>query len=174
MNCESCKNKHATVFYADESGGRHALCQACAQSLGKISPYSPADEEADCKLFIPSPTLVSLLEPRPMRLYSAQGADAARNICPYCSTSLESAREKGRVGCPECYTVFADALFPASSSPEKAPGARMPSSYRALIDRTRNIAELKTKIKIAVEAENYELAATLRDKIRKLEGSRRA
>lgn len=174
MNCESCKNKQATVFYADEGGGRHALCQACAQSLGKISPYSPSDEETEGKLFTPSPTLSSLVEPKPMGLYSVYSPDASRNTCPYCSTSLESARERGRVGCPECYTVFADALFPASLSPEKAPGARMPSSYRALIDRTRSIAELKAKIKIAVEAENYELAATLRDKIRKLEGSRRA
>ena len=64
MNCESCKNKHATVFYADEGGGRHALCQSCARTLGKISPYSPAEEVgAAIKPFIPEPTLLSLPPP---------------------------------------------------------------------------------------------------------------
>ncbi len=50
----------------------------------------------------------------------------------------------------------------------------MPSSRRAAIDRIRTMAELRAQIKLAVETEDYELAATLRDKIRKLEGTRRA
>ncbi len=174
MNCESCKNKHATVFYADEGGRRHALCQACAQTLGKISPYSPANENAAQKPFIPEPTLLSLTSQKPQRLYARQSPDLPRQVCPYCATSLDVACERGRVGCPECYTVFSELLFPSSLSPEQAAGARMPSSYRSEIDRTRSIAELKAKIKIAIEAENFELAATLRDKIRKLEAPRRA
>lgn len=174
MNCENCKNKHATVFYADEGGGRHALCQGCAQTLGKISAYSPATDASAHTAFIPKPTLTALEEKKPMQIYSSEIADTQKRICPFCATSLDSVRDGGHVGCPECYTVFGDALFPSALTPERAPGARMPSSYRASIDRTRSIAELKAKIKIAIEAENYELAATLRDKIRKLEGSRRA
>ena len=174
MNCENCKNKHATVFYADEGGGRHALCAACAQSLKKISPYSPASEGSEIGVFIPSPTLFSLKDHTPTIIYCAKEEDRGRAICPYCATTLESICEKGRAGCPECYTVFSDSLFPSSRQPESAQGARMPSSRRALIDRLRSIAELKAQIKIAVESENYELAATLRDKIRKLEGARRA
>lgn len=174
MNCENCKNKHATVFYADEGGGRHALCQLCAQTLGKISAYSPASDSPPQKIFIPQPTLTSLEKKTPTALYSAEFADSPKRICPFCATSLDYVKEGGQAGCPECYAVFGDALFPSSLSPDRAPGARMPSSYRASIDRTRSISELKSKIKIAVEAENYELAATLRDKIRKLEGTRHA
>lgn len=174
MNCENCKNKHATVFYADEGGGRHALCGACAQTLRKVSPYSPSDEGGECRVFIPTATLLSLSSLQVEGLFSNQEEDRGRAVCPYCATTLESICEKGRAGCPECYTVFGDALFPSSRTPESAQGARMPSSRRALIDRLRSIAELKAQIKIAIESENYELAATLRDKIRKLEGSRRA
>ena len=50
----------------------------------------------------------------------------------------------------------------------------MPSSHRTSIDRIRSINDLKARIKIAIETENYELAATLRDEIRKLESSKRA
>ena len=172
MNCENCKNKHATVFYADEGGGRHALCQGCAQTLGKISAYSPSADSAPQAAFIPRPTLTTLEEKRHGQIYSPDVADAQKRVCPFCATSLDSVRDGGRVGCPECYTVFGDVLFPSSLSPDRAPGARMPASYRASIDRTRSISELKSKIKIAIEAENYELAATLRDKIRTLEGNR--
>ncbi|MBR3878579.1 MAG: UvrB/UvrC motif-containing protein [Clostridia bacterium] len=174
MNCESCKNKHASVFFADESGGRHALCSACAESLGKISPYSPASEGGAARPFIPQSTLLALKEDPHVALYQSAGDDSARAVCPYCATPLDTAIEKGRVGCPECYVVFSDRLFPSSLSPERAKGARMPSSYKAEIDRTRSISELKVKIRSAVESENYELAATLRDKIRRLEGSGRA
>ena len=174
MNCESCKNKQASVFFADESGGRHALCGACAQALGKISPYSPSSESGQAKVFIPEPTLSALICSEPLALYVRQAEGGGRVICPYCATPLDTVTQKGRVGCSECYTVFADSLFPSSLSPERAEGARMPSSYKAEIDRTRSISELKAKIRIAVESENYELAATLRDKIRKLEGSQRA
>ena len=174
MNCESCKNKQASVFFADEGGGRHALCGACAQTLGKISPYSPSSEGGQAKVFIPEPTLLTLIESEPPALYHRQIEGAGRAICPYCATPLDTVIERGRVGCPECYAVFSESLFPSSLSPERADGARMPSSYKSQIDRTRSISELKAKIKIAIESENYELAATLRDKIRKLEGSQRA
>lgn len=175
MNCESCKNKHASVFYADEGGGRHALCQSCARTLGKISPYSPAEEGAGAiKPFIPEPTLLALCEERPVTIYTRRAGEQAPATCPYCATTLDSVIQNGKVGCPECYTVFRDFLLPSSLTPENASGARMPLSYRSAIDRTRSIADLKARLRIAVESENYELAATLRDKIRKLEGTRRA
>lgn len=172
MNCESCKNKHATVFYADEGGGRHALCQACAQSLGKISHYSPASEGA-AKPFIPETYLASLSPQKPRRIYVGSLEESSRAVCPYCATSLDLLCQRAVAGCPECYVTFSELLFPSSLSPERAVGARMPSSYKSQIDRTRTIAELKAQIKIAIEAENYELAATLRDKIRKLEAPRK-
>jgi protein arginine kinase activator len=176
MNCENCKNKQATVFYADESGGRHALCASCARTLGKISQYDPSEgQKSQSTVFIPRVTLTSLSASElSVPTYLCENENRGRSVCPVCSCTLESAAETGRVGCPECYTVFADALFPQTLTPETALGARMPSSRRSAIDRMRSISELKTQIKHAVESENYELAATLRDKIRKLEGSRNA
>ncbi len=176
MNCEKCKNKKATVFYADDTGGRHSLCAACATTLGKVSQYDPTDETKNRSTpFIPQPSLTSLCSHRAsLPLYcSANEADIS-STCPYCSTSLESIVTKGRAGCPECYTVFCDLLFPPSLTPESARGARMPSSRRSAIDRIRSINELRSRLKIAVETENYELAASLRDEIRKLEAQKRA
>lgn len=176
MNCEKCKNKKATVFYADETGGRHSLCAACAATLGKISQYDPEDEQKrTAQPYIPTPTLTSLLrDDIGFHFYCSASESDYSTPCPYCSTTLESITLRGRVGCPECYTAFCDLLFPSSRTPESARGARMPSSHRTSIDRIRTINDLKTRIKIAVETENYELAATLRDEIRKLESQKRA
>ena len=49
--------------------------------------------------------------------------------------------------------------------------ARMPSSRRAFIDKKKALEALKADIKVAIEKENYELAASLRDKVKKLECS---
>lgn len=173
MNCEKCKNKKATVFYADDVGGRHSLCAPCAATLGKISEYDPADSKRGNLPFIPSPTLTALqMPPTPLHLYCTAN-ETEHTSCPYCNTPLESAVATGKVGCPECYTVFAGTLLPSSLTPETASGARMPSSHRATIDRIRSINDLKSRIKIAIETENYELAATLRDEIRRLESPKR-
>ncbi len=175
MNCEKCKNKKATVFYADESGGRHSLCASCAASLGKISEYDAADQKAHGAPFTPTPTLTSLQAPHTaLPSYCSADETLLLTACPHCSTSLESYISRGRLGCPECYTLFADSLLPSSLSAECAKGARMPSSRRTAIDRIRSINDLKSRLRIAVETENYELAATLRDEIRRLEAMKRA
>ncbi len=172
MNCEKCKNKKATVFYADDGGGQHALCPACAEELGKISHYSKANspETLQPLPFIPSSSLFSLSEQsrNMLPIYAAE-ADGGERKCHFCSTSISLVRRTGRVGCPECYSLFDELLFPSILTVDSAIGARMPARRRTAIERRRNIAALKLKIKLAVEAENYELAATLRDEIKKLE-----
>ena len=174
MNCENCKKARATVFYADDGGKQHSLCASCAQILDKISPYDPHDGIKTQEVpFIPCTTLLSLMPPPQSKIYCSHDEKHGKAVCPFCATSLETVLQKGRVGCPECYTVFSYALFPSSLSPESAHGARMPSSRRSDIDRLRSISELKAQIRIAVESENYELAATLRDKIRTLESAHR-
>ncbi len=175
MNCENCKNKTATVFYADDGGGRHSLCAACAQTLGKVSGYSPREsEQKSASPFFPTLTLSALVSPEPsMPLLSMNVEGDTRVICPYCATALEGVLANRRAGCPECYTVFAAYLFPSALTPETAKGARMPSSYRSAIDRIRSVSELRSQIKLAIETEDFELAAALRDKIRKLEGPHR-
>ena len=171
MNCENCKNKKATVFYADDTGRQHSLCPDCAAPLGKIANYKPTIDQSTP--FIPSPTLSSLAAKDTPKHFFSQGTDSKEILCPYCATSLQKAVESGKVGCPECYAAFSDYLFPATLPYEQALGARMPSSYRSALDRTRSITDLKNRIKTAIECENYELAAELRDKIRKLESTPR-
>ena len=170
MNCEKCKIKKATVFYADSSGGRHSLCAVCASELGRLGQYDPQGKEVQSDApFTPKPLLTSLSSPvLDLEVYCDTEA-AHASVCQACATPISSVVSSGKVGCPMCYSEFGGALYPLSHSIDGANGARMPSAYRASVDRTRSIAELKTKLRIAVESESFELAAELRDKIKMLE-----
>ena len=173
MNCENCKNKKATVFYADEAGGRHSLCAACAATLGRISGYDPPVAEGGSSPFIPEPTLLSLSrEEFSQSVYCSADTNEEAAVCPTCSTSLVSLISGGYAGCPECYTVFGDLILPTSLTPEGSRGARMPSTRRESIERVRSITDLRSRIRLAVESENYELAASLRDEVRRLESGK--
>ena len=124
--------------------------------------------------FIPEPTILSLITCEvSLPIYCSAENDAGI-ICPSCKTSLSALLSSGEAGCPDCYTVFGDILFPTSLTPESANGARMPSSRRYDIERIRKINDLRSSIKSAVESENYELAASLRDEVRRLESQKRA
>lgn len=172
MNCEKCKNKKASVFYADDSGGQHALCATCAHVLGKIArrPAS-SDEDAVAPLFCPTSSLFSLkrTDYESFSVFHSSQNENNEGKCPFCSTSLITIRRSGRVGCPDCYSVFGEMLFPSILTAENAIGARMPRRRRISIEQRRNIASLKKRLRAAVEVEDFELAATLRDEIKKLD-----
>jgi protein arginine kinase activator len=169
MNCEKCKNRKATLFFTDDDGKRHALCALCGASAGKtvnlISPEQNADKRAQ---FLPESSLYSLLTPTDGEIM-ASTASLDRTVCRVCGISAEEIASNGRIGCPECYVSFPKLFF---SNPHISDGsvcARMPSARRAKLDRERTLIEAKSELRRAIECENLELAATLRDKIRGLE-----
>lgn len=169
MNCEKCKNKKATLFYADEDGNRHALCATCGTLQGKISTLRSAEEKAESKeLFIPEITLTALLRDD-TTIEPFQDTDESLLICGGCKTSVKDVRAGGRVGCPQCYLAFGELLFSDFTPDVTTPSVRMPLRRRKAIERQKSVADLRRQISSAVAEENYELAAALRDKVKRLE-----
>ena len=77
------------------------------------------------------------------------------------------------MGCPACYTAFSDELSEVIRAihGRGEHRGRLSAGYRASRDRLSRLEELRGKLKQAVEAEEYELAAGLRDEIRSLESA---
>ncbi len=175
MNCEKCKNKAAVVFYADDAGGRHSLCESCAAILGHIGRFEPYSEEKNQApdSFTPICRLSSLSHAAPPLPILSASLENGKLRCQYCATELVSVIQTGEVGCPECYEVFSPFLIPASLDCESAPGARMPLSRRSDIERIHMLTDMKKKLREAIDSESFELAATLRDEIRRLDGKLR-
>ena len=98
-------------------------------------------------------------------------------VCPDCGITLSEFRAKGRFGCPRDYEVFAEHLDPLFErihdvQPARHEG-RLPENTASdeTIQQRQNISDLKKQLDAAVSEENYELAASLRDKIVELEKS---
>ena len=84
------------------------------------------------------------------------GGDDVLVRCPACGFELPVFRKTGRLGCPTCYTVFARELSLESASDD--------SEQEEVDEKSRLEAELRE----AIEREDYETAAQLRDRIRNL------
>jgi protein arginine kinase activator len=77
-------------------------------------------------------------------------------ICPECGTFLSEVRTTGKLGCSHCREAFSSELeyfFTQDNKKEK------------IIPTTE---DLTAQLQDAIKKEDYELAATLRDQIKKL------
>ncbi len=99
---------------------------------------------------------------------------AAPEPCPTCGLTFAEFRETGRLGCPHDYRSFEAELRPLlesvheghrhqGKSPRHAPPAR----------RTVDLVQLRKELRDAVGREDYEAAASLRDRIGQVERAAR-
>lgn len=98
-----------------------------------------------------------------------------RKKCKKCGATIADLKKTGRVGCGECYKVFAKPLETVIN--------KLHGNNRHLVNKNvKNIknpeelkensktAALKRELKQAIEKEEYEQAAIIRDKIKDMEG----
>ncbi len=92
-------------------------------------------------------------------------------VCPNCGITFREFRSQGRLGCPHDYIAFAKELKPLLENihgetqhngkfPKRAPHASQ-LQYRLI--------KLRSDLRNAVEEEEYERAARIRDEIQSLE-----
>ena len=96
-------------------------------------------------------------------------------VCSVCKTSLDEFNRSGRAGCGNCYTVFrkyADAMLKKIHGTSQHIAESTPASEEVAVEsekKEKSQAEiLKEKMAEAIETENFEEAARLRDEIKKL------
>ena len=92
--------------------------------------------------------------------------------CPHCGLKFKDFRASGRLGCAQDYEVFREELAPLlenihgeSQHVGKSPRRRAAASPQ----RTAESVNLRKQLQQAVQREDYEEAAKLRDQIRKLD-----
>lgn len=165
MNCEKCKNKKATVFFADEGGGKHALCATCnASRLKTFSPDSSQKEEDPSGRFFPS-TTVTVLSQNDIPIPYLRIGDRS---CNGCGATEELISSLGHALCPECYGAFLRNLSPIPEETDH-PNVKKPYAIKEKADKARMLRDLREQLKCAIESESFEKAAALRDKIRAIE-----
>jgi len=162
MQCENCGQHEATVHYTqiekNEMQTLH-LCEECAVAKGLQPGMNPGAN-------FPLTDFLAQMS----RAESASGGP-----CAYCGMSLDDFKKVGRLGCPHCYVTFEShlggllrRLHGASQHVGKVYLPPEPSRAEA----QEKLAGLKRRLDRAVQSEDFEGAARIRDQIRMLEETR--
>lgn len=100
------------------------------------------------------------------------GTHADTTRCAFCQTSLREFRSSGRLGCMHCYGTFEQSLrelLRKIHGNSRHSGRRYEPPAPTLLEGASTLLELRERLRRAVETEQFELAASLRDKIKGLE-----
>jgi protein arginine kinase activator len=168
MMCDACGKKEATVHLTEIVNDKITklhLCEACAKDKG-------AEMEEHFGLSDLLAGLADLgahAEPEAMAMIK----------CQSCGFTYQDFKKVGRFGCSECYESFKKQLDPLL---KRIHGSnrhigKVPLSAGKTVKETtvlQSIKELKAQLEKAVQSEDFETAAKLRDKIRELEGKNKA
>jgi protein arginine kinase activator len=98
---------------------------------------------------------------------SAGGVDLR---CPRCGFTQADFKKAGRLGCPDCYKTFAEGLEGLLKSMHKGTrhAGKVPESLRQSRDLSDRLKSLQKKLAKAIDEENFEQAAQLRDEIKQM------
>jgi len=161
MQCSVCKEKPATVFLTHiENDKMHKvnLCEDCAKTKGVDNPTTFSLHDADLLLGLGAAQEVT------------QTIGGVELKCPRCGFSQADFKKSGRLGCPECYQVFAEGLEGLLKTMHKGTRhvGKSPEALRLSRDAAERLKALNKKLAKAIEAEDFELAAKVRDELKAL------
>lgn len=164
MQCDNCKQRdaviHLTQVEHDSKVTLH-LCEECARAKGV--------ETGEAILKSPLGGFITAMGKGATTVLPTP-SDGVR--CPACGGTLRDFRETGRLGCAECYVTFdfhlRDLLRRLHGSSHHV-GERYVRAGSGERDERQVLLELRDQLRRAVDNENFELAAELRDRIRVLE-----
>lgn len=161
MKCDRCDAEavvHEIVVNDGKKEEKH-LCSACAKDAGLVSE-GPSTLAAPLSKLVLSSSIIT--KPQP----------SSAAACPSCGATWAEFRKSGLLGCPDCYEVFDDKLSPLIQRAHDGAthhAGKTPRRSAELLDRRRLVAALRKQLLEAVDAEHYERAAELRDRLRTAE-----
>ena len=160
MMCDVCKERESVVKLYTADGNTQTqqhLCELCAAERGVEISGSPKHPLGD---FLQAVQLQLAVAP----------SESGR--CSFCSATLRDFRETGRLGCPHCYTSFETSLrelLRRVHGNSVHVGRRYSAPEGDSPDAVVVLGELREQLRAAIENEEFERAADLRDRIRVLE-----
>lgn len=165
MQCQICKKNDATIHLTEISEGVRSemhLCEQCAGEQGiTVKSHLSLNE-----------LLSGLLAAQPA---DDESSDLREGLtCPHCGFTLEHLRREAVVGCADDYEIFEKSLLPLIEKTQDGQTfhcGKVPSKAPAAAGKQIELITLRQQLKAAVESEDYERAAALRDKIAAIESS---
>lgn len=166
MICQDCNQKESTVHLTQIVNNKKVvmnLCKDCAEKRGFHSPFE--------HMPFPLAELVTGMV-GPAKTPALKGGRKGQKVkkCPTCGMTFEDFGKVGRLGCGECYRTFrpelADLLRKIHGSPK-----HRGKTFLEPVETSRTVKEerkLREELRMAIENEEFEKAAALRDRIKSL------
>lgn len=153
MLCQQCKKQTATVHLTDLAKGdkreRH-LCEECAAREGIAVKQHVSINEV----------LNSFLQSGVQELSKLK--------CPECGMSFVEFRSQGLLGCPNDYDAFGEALgtlIERAQDGQTHHTGKRPGQTAQIDPQKQERLRIQRELREAVESEDYERAAKLRDQL---------
>jgi protein arginine kinase activator len=167
MTCSQCHEREAVMELTQVANGqvtRIHLCEQCAAERGLENAASLGKSPLASYIAAMGQGLDSSTPP---------GGAEVTFLCQSCGATLQDFRESGRLGCPDCYRTLGE---PLRELLRRLHGATRHTGERYAVPGSnqdsppaRSSLELREQLKRAIESEDFELAAELRDQLKVVE-----
>lgn len=157
MLCEICKHNYATTIVSKTVNGQTTsthMCAECALKTGYSNLFGDF-------------TLNHIMSSMDKRDSFPQ------KKCSKCGATFEEILSYGKIGCSNCYNTFNKELIPTI---QKIHGnalhvGKKPKTRIVVKKNNNTLEELQEKLNKAIENQEFETAAVLRDEIKKIRES---
>ena len=195
MLCQKCNKKVATVFISTIVNGKNTqmyLCTDCAKELhDNMNP--------DIKIPFPINDILTNMElsedtinewinefkdmedkGQIEELVQHENPETLQHnnqyediTCNFCNTSFDEYKKTGKLGCGKCYSTFRKQLKPIIEGIYEYSEhiRKFPKNKFKDTEIVKTVEQLKEKLNMAIQEEEYEQAAKLRDEILQLEAN---
>lgn len=179
MLCDKCNQREARVYYTEIINGQKKEQHLCEECATEFTRFNSAITNSDFLSGILSSLFGGYyLQDDDEQVGNEKIDTIQRNIniakCSNCGTTYEEVVKNGKLGCYKCYKEFGISL---SSTIKKIQGTnqhtgKIPKGYVSKTDKIisdlSQVQKLSLKLQEAIEKEEFEEAAKLRDLIREL------
>jgi protein arginine kinase activator len=157
--CDRPATVHSVEIVKSEKVEKH-LCDQCAAEEGMAikAVHTPINE----------------LLTNFVKLHSGATTAGRDTSCDSCGMTFSDFREHSLLGCPSCYKAFESQIGPLLERAHEGAThhlGKVPRRAGAGDHRQAQLMRMRKRLELAVEAEDYELAARLRDDINTYEES---
>lgn len=171
MICQECQEHPATLHFTKIINGEKTelhYCEKCAQENGEMFMF---DGEPGLSI---NNLLAGLFNFDPIFQQAKQETIPRNDIlqCENCKMTFKQFLNVGKFGCAHCYDTFKDQLTPILKrlhSGNFEHHGKIPKRIGGSIHIKKQIKQLRSELQDAIQSEEFEKAADIRDQVRALE-----
>lgn len=165
MLCDKCHKREAKVYYTEIINGEKKEQYLCEECAAKFTSFQIDKTSSDNGL---GGLLSSILSNYYGEKTKSPASQEASMVCKSCGITYQEVLEAGKLGCADCYKSFGEMIERTLRQIQGADThiGKSPAAFGN--EEKKEMEKLSLQLQQAIEREEFEEAARLRDEIRAL------